>query len=206
MGGRGARGGLLRARARAGAGAVGGEGAGDLLLLLVWLVRVLVWRRGGGNRRTLLWRGTVQTVRGSRVGQQRGRPLARHGDGPAGKIGELDTTHQVLGEPLHDVWGQAVGVCDDVGQVGREAAGGGRTIVLARLLRLQGPWLGRGEVRTAPLLLAVAALGRSRSLLLLLLLRWWRLLRLRLVVAGGAGLGRGGIAALRRVGGGSVGS
>lgn len=177
VGGSGARGRLLRGGSGARAGAVGGESARDLLLLLlllllvVWLV--VVWRGGGGgggNGRTLLWRGAaVQTVRGSWMGQQRGGSLARHGDGPSGEIGELDAAHQVLGEPLHDVWGQAMSVCDDVGQVGGEATGGGRAIVLARLQRLQGPWLGRGKVRTA-LLLAVTALRGGGSLLLLLLL------------------------------------
>lgn len=200
VGGCGARGGRLLWGGRGG-GAVGGEGAGNLLLLLVMVWLVMVWRSGGGggNGRTLLWRGAVQGVRGRRGS------LGRRGGGlDAGEIGELNTAHQVLGEPLHDVGGEAMGVCDDVWQVGGEPAGGGWAIVLSWLQRLLGSRLGRGKIRSALLLLLLV-------LLLAISLRWGGRLLLRLggwrrllVVVGRAG-GGWGVATLRRVRGGGVG-
>lgn len=178
--GSGAQGGrLLRARGggggggrETGAGAIRGEGAGDLLVVGVWLV---VWRgRGSGARRTLLllWRPPVEAVRGRGMRQLRRRALAGHGAGlHAGEIGELDAAHQVLGESLHDIGREAVGVGDDVGQVRREAGGGGGgrrgTVVLARLQRTRQR---RGEVGSAVLLLLAISLGRLRGRLLLVLL------------------------------------
>lgn len=197
--GRGPRGGVLRD----GRGpAVRGEGAGDLVGVL-WLV---LWR--GGCRRSLLWRWpAVEAVRGRGMGEQRRGALA--GDSErlsAGEIGELDTPHQVRGEPLHDFRWQPMGVCDDVGQVRGEAGGGGRgAIVLARLQRLRGTRLRWGEVGAGlllllPLLLLAVPLRGSRGLLLLLLRGWRRLL----VIAGGGPGGGRSISALGRVGGGSV--
>lgn len=148
----------------------------------------------------------MEAVRGRGMGEQRRGALAGDSEGrSAGEVGELDAAHQVRGEPLHDFGWQPMGVGDDVGQVRGEADGGGRgAVVLARLQRLRGTRLGRGEVGAGllllPLLLLAVPLRGSRGLLLLLLRGWRRLL---VIAGGGAGGGRG-ISALRRVGGGGV--